>query len=592
MPRCLAVRIATALLMGVWASFMAAPRLRAQEAGAEVETLPNLVFAQSGGHELALDLFRPRERTELLPAIVCIHGGGWWKGERADHAGLARALAARGYVTVTISYRLSGEAPFPAQIHDAKAAVRWLRSHAADYGIDPTRIGATGHSAGGHLAALLATSGGVAALEGDEGPAGDSRVQAVVGMGAQADLEAEHIRTNNTNTEKLPMWVSFLGGAYVDVPDRYRAASPVTYLDAGDPPLAFITGEKDGISTRAEEVRRRLMALGIPTRLTVIGEAGHGIFQRSEWVTQVVDAAVKFFDLHLKQGGRPRVAASDDTLCAALFEKGTRWQTIGGGYAGCEGPQWIMEAGEPALLYAAQHDFFVFKWTERAGLRVWRGDSPEATAFRPDGRGGFFVVEQTTRRVVRWDQTAQVTEILAERYEGQRLNRPNDVVVRSDGTLWFSDPDFLFKQRTQDVKELPGQFIFRLDPATKALRAVVSDLKLPNGLAFSPDESQFYFTDTAGDEIFRALLGSDGLPGPRETFARIPAKGIDGLAFDAAGRLWCAAMDGVHVFDGNGKDLGTLTFPFKPTAIAFQGGERPQVCVTTREAAFVALLKR
>ncbi len=100
----------------------------------------------------------PKAAWGQLPAIVCIHGGGWANGNRANHGKVAQALAARGYVTATISYRLSGEAPFPAAIHDCKAAVRFLRANAKEYGIDPDNIGAIGLSAGGHLTALLATS--------------------------------------------------------------------------------------------------------------------------------------------------------------------------------------------------------------------------------------------------------------------------------------------------------------------------------------------------------------------------------------------------------------------------------------------------
>ena len=113
-----------------------------------------------------MDVYRPKGEWGQLPAVVCIHGGGWAKGDRSSHANLAKALAARGYVAATISYRLSGESPFPAQIHDCKAAVRFLRANASEYGINPDKIGAIGLSAGGHLTALLATSGGIKELEG------------------------------------------------------------------------------------------------------------------------------------------------------------------------------------------------------------------------------------------------------------------------------------------------------------------------------------------------------------------------------------------------------------------------------------------
>ena len=130
-----------------------------------------------------------------LPAVVCIHGGGWAKGNRTNHEKVAQALAARGYVAATISYRLSGEAPFPAAIHDCKAAVRFLRANAKEYGIDAEQIGAIGLSAGGHLTALLATSAGVAELEGEGGNAEfSSAIQAAVPMGAQTDLLSERTR--------------------------------------------------------------------------------------------------------------------------------------------------------------------------------------------------------------------------------------------------------------------------------------------------------------------------------------------------------------------------------------------------------------
>jgi acetyl esterase/lipase len=130
----------------------------------QIDSNPDLSYARYGERELQLDLFRPRSADRPLPAIVCIHRGGWQSGNRLNHGHLAKALAARGFVAVSISYRLSCKAKFPVQIHDAKAAVRWLCANAKQWGIDPDAIGTTGLSAGGHLTALLATSGGVDTL--------------------------------------------------------------------------------------------------------------------------------------------------------------------------------------------------------------------------------------------------------------------------------------------------------------------------------------------------------------------------------------------------------------------------------------------
>lgn len=551
----------------------------------------NVIYTHDGERELQADVYRPESLSGLLPGILCIHGGGWWKGTRSDHAELARSLAQRGYVAVAISYRLTGEAPFPAQIQDAKAAVRWLRARAAEMGIDPTAIGAIGDSAGGHLTALLATSSGEASLEGTgSNPGVSSAVQAAIAIAAQADLDAPHLSENFRRPEKLGIWRNFLGGSHRDVPERYHAASPATYLNAGDPPLAFIAAENDDPSTHADSVRRRMLALGVPTRLTIIKGATHDLLRNPEWTRQAVNAAVQFFDLHLKQNGRVPVTGAASEKLKPLFAD-SHWRMIGGGYAGSEGAQWIREDGEPTLIFAAHHDFFAFKWDSRRGLRVWREDSPEATAFRPDGKGGYLVTEQTTRRIVRWDANARVTEVLAEKFEGMRLNRPNDIALKRDGTLWFTDPDFLFNLRPAEVKELGGQYVFRFDPRTKDLHAVVRDCKLPNGIVFSPDESWLYLTDMSHDRILRAPVSSAGTLGPTEDFARVAAKGLDGMAFDAAGRLWATALDGVHIFEQNGTELGTLKLPFKPTSISFSDETAPMACITTREAAFVARLR-
>ena len=194
----------------------------------------DLTYAKYGDRTLEMDLFRPKEVWGELPAIVCIHGGGWAKGNRTSHAKIAQALATRGYVASTISYRLSGEAPFPAAIQDCKAAVRFLRANAKELGIDAAKIGAIGLSAGGHLTALLATSQGVEELEGKGGnPSFSSRIQAAVPMGAQTDFLSE--RTREVSKERM-IWKQFMGGSQEEHPKVYRLASPVEHLDNEDPP--------------------------------------------------------------------------------------------------------------------------------------------------------------------------------------------------------------------------------------------------------------------------------------------------------------------------------------------------------------------
>ena len=268
---------------------------------ADLDSKLNVTYAKYGDRTLEMDIYRPKNSWGTLPAIVCIHGGGWAKGNRVSHQNVAQALAARGYVTATISYRLSGEAPFPAAIHDCKAAVRFLRANATEYGIDSDHIGAIGLSAGGHLTALLATSGGVGELEGNGGNSDvSSTIQAAVPMGAQTDLESERTRTISATEERGQIWRQFLGGSQQEAPATYRLASPLYHLDKDDPPCWFITGETDDPSTHADLFRQQMTELNVPSGLTVIKDAPHPFLGKQVWFDEMVDKADEVFSLQLQ----------------------------------------------------------------------------------------------------------------------------------------------------------------------------------------------------------------------------------------------------------------------------------------------------
>jgi len=260
----------------------------------------DVTYARYGDRTLEMDIYRPKDSWGELPAVVCIHGGGWWKGDRTSHTKIAQALAARGFVAATISYRLSGEAPFPAAIHDCKAAVRFLRANAKKYGIDPDHIGAIGLSAGGHLTALLATSAGVEALEGNGGNADfSSAIQAAVPMGAQTDLLSERTRMITATKDRGEIWRQFFSGSLEENPDNYWLASPLTHLDENDPPCWLITGETDDPSTRADQFRQRMTELEIDHGLTVIEGAPHAFIGRQSWFDEMIDVAAEFLSGHL-----------------------------------------------------------------------------------------------------------------------------------------------------------------------------------------------------------------------------------------------------------------------------------------------------
>jgi acetyl esterase/lipase len=268
MPRLLLA----ALLAGVWGCF-GPPRSVTHPDGVDIER--DLTYATVGGKPLRLDLYRVHDAVGPQPLIVWIYGGGWLAGDK-DPCLIAR-FALRGYAIASIDYRLSGDARWPAQIHDCKAAVRWLRAHAAEHGIDPERIGVWGASAGGHLACLLG-GGQDPALEGDEGEtAASSRVACVCAFFPATDLVAlDHDRNQDGRiryaTERL------LGGKVEDHLDAARQASPVTWVDAGDPPTLLIHGDRDVIIPVAQSrlYFERLRAANVPCELMEIPDAGHG----------------------------------------------------------------------------------------------------------------------------------------------------------------------------------------------------------------------------------------------------------------------------------------------------------------------------
>jgi len=209
----------------------------------------DVVYGEAGGAPLLLDIVRPNSIPgELMPAALWFHGGGWESGDKNEgmHSYLNPFLARHGFFTASINYRLSGQAVFPAQIHDAKAAVRWLRANATHYHIDPERIGMWGHSSGGHLAALLGTSGDVPALEGTGAFVGrSSRVDAVIALSAPSDF----LRSGKGQgyEERLHAQSRLVGGPLEERTDVVRLANPITHVRSGAPAFLLVHGDQDEI---------------------------------------------------------------------------------------------------------------------------------------------------------------------------------------------------------------------------------------------------------------------------------------------------------------------------------------------------------
>ncbi|WP_146394094.1 alpha/beta hydrolase fold domain-containing protein [Planctomycetes bacterium CA13] len=257
-------------------------RQRNFAAAGDVAIERDLVFGKGGQRDLTMHLVLPKNRSDApAPVYVWIHGGGWQGGTKDGGIRQVTPLVKNGFVGATIEYRLTGEASFPAQIQDCKCAIRFLRAHALKYNIDPERIAVGGSSAGGHLAALVGTSGDVPELEGNGGwPDQSSRVQAVVDLYGPTDFN-KFVVTNgfeSHNKDGSPESKLLGGGRVLDKPDGIKRVNPITYVDKEDPPFLILHGKSDRTvpPNQSEAMHKALQAANVPTTLHIIEGAGHG----------------------------------------------------------------------------------------------------------------------------------------------------------------------------------------------------------------------------------------------------------------------------------------------------------------------------
>ncbi|HYF79990.1 MAG TPA: prolyl oligopeptidase family serine peptidase [Symbiobacteriaceae bacterium] len=264
----------------------------------QVKQTFDVEYGKVGDRPLLLHIAQPDPTPKKpMPVVIWLHGGGWMSG-RSKYSPNPQ-LVKHGYFTVTVDYRLTDEAIFPAQIQDVKAAVRWLRANAKTYNIDPDRIAVWGHSAGGHLAALLGTSGGVAELEGDGGSAGQSsRVQAVVNLAGVIDLTKQPEPQDDPSTALGRL----VGGAVKDKPDMVKQTNPITYITKDDPPVLTFHGQNDKVVplSQSESLHEALQKAGVKSELALLPDRGHDIVGAASVPPVVEEQVLAFFDKYLK----------------------------------------------------------------------------------------------------------------------------------------------------------------------------------------------------------------------------------------------------------------------------------------------------
>ncbi len=297
----------------------------------------------AGGHaRQKLDLFLPETAGGPWPLIVWVHGGAWFGGSKDECPPLRKGFVERGYAVASIDYRFSSDAIFPAQIEDCKAAIRWLRAHAKEYHLDPERFGAWGSSAGGHLVALLGTSGGERKFETAANPDVTSRVQAVCDFFGPIDvlqmdahaLPGARLKHDPPSSPESRL----IGGPIQENPEKAAAANPITYITADAPPFLIVHGGEDPLVPihQSRLLFDALKSAGANVHLHKIRGAGHGQGFEGAHIDSMVN---KFFDSNLKGPPGPREAVLTESLAPGLGAEATRPRAFAGPDGGPRG--WI-----------------------------------------------------------------------------------------------------------------------------------------------------------------------------------------------------------------------------------------------------------
>jgi acetyl esterase/lipase len=293
-PKPIHIAIAAFLTFTVTASTAVAAELAIPD---NVSFERDIEYSRPNGLPQLLNLARPKRVTGSFPTVICIHGGGFRAGNREGYNKLCLTLAQRGYVAMTIEYRLAPTNPFPAAVYDCKAAVRWARGNAAKYGIDPKRIGVTGGSAGGHLAQFLGVTQGVKQFEGDGGnPTQSSAVSCVVNYYGPSDLTKSYGASVDA-ADVLPL---FFGGNLDTARHKHIIGSPLPWVTPDAAPTLLVHGTDDKYVNYEQAIwmRDRLQVCGVEVELLTLGGAGHG-FKGAD-AEKAETALLAFFAKHLK----------------------------------------------------------------------------------------------------------------------------------------------------------------------------------------------------------------------------------------------------------------------------------------------------
>jgi gluconolactonase len=286
-----------------------------------------------------------------------------------------------------------------------------------------------------------------------------------------------------------------------------------------------------------------------------------------------------------------------DSRFTALFVGSAQLEELDSSCRWAEGPVWFDDM--QCLLWSDIPNQRMMRWVPDGGVSVFRSPSNFSNGNTRDRQGRLVSCEHGPRRVTRTEPDGSIT-ILADSFEGKRLNSPNDVVVRSDGTIWFTDPTYGILSDYEGYKSDPEQSrrnVYRLDPDSGELTAVVGDFLQPNGLAFSVDETRLYIADSGASHdpaaprhirVFDVVDGRTLTNG--RVFCSIDTGIPDGIRVDKQGNLWSSAGDGVHCFSPDATLLGKIKVPQTVANLTFGGPRRNRLFITATRSVYAIYL--
>ncbi|MCC7009546.1 MAG: SMP-30/gluconolactonase/LRE family protein [Acidobacteria bacterium] len=272
----------------------------------------------------------------------------------------------------------------------------------------------------------------------------------------------------------------------------------------------------------------------------------------------------------------------DEAQASKLLAKNAAVRKLGGGLQFIEGPVWVAEPAGGYLVFSDIPANELKRWDAAGGVRTFRAPSGNTNGNTLDREGRLLHAEHSGR-IARTERDGRIVTVL-DAVDGRKLSSPNDVVVKSDGTIWFTDPTYGLAPRKQ---ETAGNFVYRFDPATSRATAVVRDADQPNGLAFSPKEDVLYVADSGKPRSIRAFaVRPDGTLDQGRVLASITPGSPDGIRCDELGNVWTSSGDGVQVFSPNGVLIARVLLPESAANLAFGGPDGRTLFMTARTSLY------